>query len=241
MRLDKFICKSTEYTMAEAIVLIEKRRVTVNGLLVISASHQVHKSNQVTLDGKVLLSRPQRYFLLNKPMDMICSTVDDKYPTVLKLLEVERLSELHIAGRLDADTTGLILITDDGHWSFNLTSPKNGCEKTYKVSLSKPISPNATQLFQEGILLQGESKLTLPAKLEIIDSYNVYLTLTEGRYHQVKRMFFAIGNKVKSLHRQRIGSLELDVDIGDWRSLTSAEVEALSLDDRSASNGNLSD
>ena len=228
MRLDKFICKCTENTLAQALVLIEQRRVKVDGLLITLVSHQVHKNNQVTLDEQILIARPSRYFLLHKPADMICSTVDDKYPTVLKRLKVDRLSELHIVGRLDADTTGLILITDDGHWSFNLTSPKSGCEKVYKVVLSKPISPDAIQQFLEGVLLQGESKLTLPAKLEIIDPHNVLLTLTEGRYHQVKRMFFAIGNKVKSLHRHKIGRLELDVDIGEWRDLTPAEVQALS-------------
>jgi len=231
MRLDKYICKSTEYSLADAIALIENRRVVINGMISIRASDQVHKNNVVTLDGKILTSRSPRYLLLNKPIDMICSNIDEKYPSVLNLLEIDRVTELHIAGRLDVDTTGLVLITDDGHWSFNLTSPKNKCEKVYKVVLSRPISPDATKRFLEGILLQGESKPTRPAKLHIIDSHNVFLTLTEGRFHQVKRMFSAIGNKVKSLHRQQIGKLELDVDIGHWRNLTQAEVEALSVND----------
>jgi 16S rRNA pseudouridine516 synthase len=231
MRLDKFICKSTEYALVNALAFIENRRVVVNGIIAIDASHQVHKNNVVMLDSKVLTPRPSRYFLLNKPIDMICSNVDEQYPSVLNLLDVDRETELHIAGRLDADTTGLVLITDDGHWSFNLTSPKNKCEKVYKVLLSRPISADATQRLLEGILLQGKSKLTLPAKLHIIDSYNVLLTITEGRFHQVKRMFSALGNRVKSLHRQQIGNLELDVEIGHWRSLTQAEVEALSIND----------
>jgi 16S rRNA pseudouridine516 synthase len=231
MRLDKFICKSTEYALVDAVALIENRCVVINGIIAIEASQQVHKNNVVKLDGKTLSPRPTRYFLLNKPIDMICSNVDEKYPSVLKLLDVDRVTELHIAGRLDADTTGLVLITDDGHWSFNLTSPKNKCEKVYKVLLSRPISADATKRFLEGIMLQGESNLTLPAKLHIIDSYNVLLTLTEGRFHQVKRMFCAVGNRVKSLHRQQIGKLALDVDIGHWRSLTHAEVEALSVED----------
>ncbi|MDO7597819.1 MAG: pseudouridine synthase [Pseudomonadota bacterium] len=229
MRLDKFICKSTEYALVDALALIENRRVVINSIIATEASHQVHKNNIVMLDGKTLTPRPSRYFLLNKPIDTICSNVDEQYPSVLKLLDVDRVTELHIAGRLDADTTGLVLITDDGHWSFNLTSPKNKCEKVYRVLLSRPISADATKRFLEGIILQGESKLTLPAKLHIIDSYNVLLTLTEGRFHQVKRMFSAIGNRVKSLHRQQIGNLELDVDIGHWRRLTHAEVEALSI------------
>ena len=231
MRLDKFICKSTEYSLADALALIENSSVIVNGITAIEASHQVHKNNVVTLDGKTISARSSRYLLLNKPIDTICSNVDGKYPSVLNLLDVDRVTELHIAGRLDADTTGLVLITDDGHWSFNLTSPKNKCEKVYKVLLSRPISSDVTTRFLEGILLQGESNLTLPAKLHIIDSYNVLLTLIEGRFHQVKRMFSAVGNRVKSLHRQQIGNLELDVDIGHWRSLTQAEVEELSVND----------
>jgi len=231
MRLDKFICKCTEYDLIDAVALIENRSVIVNGVIVIEASHQVHKNNVVTLDDEVLMPRSFRYLLLNKPVDRICSNVDEKYPSVLNLLDIDRVSELHIAGRLDVDTTGLVLITDDGHWSFNLTSPKNKCEKVYEVTLSRPISPDATERFQEGILLQGESKLTLPAKLRIIGPHKVFLSLTEGRYHQVKRMFAAIGNRVQSLHRHQIGGLELDVDIGRWRSLTQAEVEGLSVND----------
>ena len=231
MRLDKFICKSTELSLTDALVLIENRRLAVNGTVVIEASDQVHKNNVVTLDGEVLTPRKSRYFVLHKPTDMICSNVDEKYPSVLNLLDVDRVSELHIAGRLDADTTGLVLVTDDGHWSFNLTSPKNRCEKVYKVLLSRPISADAAERFLEGVLLQGEVKPTLPAKLHIIDPYNVLLTLTEGRFHQVKRMFAAVGNRVKLLHRQQIGNLELDVDQGHWRSLTQAEIEALSVND----------
>ncbi|WP_299195886.1 pseudouridine synthase [uncultured Amphritea sp.] len=230
MRLDKFICKSTHYTLAEALMLIETGRVIVNETVVFEVSYQAHKNSVVTLDGHSLTPRPFRYFMLHKPVDMICSNVDEKYPSVLNLLDVDSVSELHIAGRLDADTTGLVLVTDDGHWSFNLTSPSNKCEKVYKVLLSKPISPDAAQRFAEGILLQGESNLTLPATLQIIDPYNVFLTLTEGRFHQVKRMFSAIGNRVKSLHRQQIGSLELDIEEGHWRSLTLAEVETLSVE-----------
>ena len=229
MRLDKFICKSTEYSLIDAVELIENKNATVNGDLMVEAPQQVHKNNTVVLNGQILTPRPFRYILLNKPVDMICSNVDEKYPSVLNLLDVDRVTELHIAGRLDVDTTGLVLITDDGHWSYHLTSPKMRCEKVYKVELSRPISADAVKLFKDGILLQGESKRTLPAKLHIVDSYNVCLTLTEGRFHQVKRMFAAIGNKVKSLHRQQISELELDIGIGEWRHLTQTEVEALSV------------
>lgn len=231
MRLDKFICKCTEYSLVDAKGLIENSCVVINGLIAINTSQQVHKNNIVMLDGKVLIPRNPRYFLLNKPVDMICSNVDEKYPSVLNLLDVERKSELHIAGRLDVDTSGLVLITDDGHWSFKLTSPKSKCEKVYKAVLSRPIQMDVKHRFREGILLQGESKLTLPAQLQIVDAYNVLLTITEGRFHQVKRMFAATGNKVKSLHRQQIGNLELDVEMGHWRKLTQSEIEAICFND----------
>jgi 16S rRNA pseudouridine516 synthase len=227
MRLDKFICKSTDYALADAVALIVNSSVVVNDVIKTLASHQVHKNNVVALDGQLLTLRDFRYLLLHKPIDTVCSNVDDQYPSVFNLLDIDRVSELHIAGRLDADTTGLVLITDDGHWSFNLTSPQKKCGKVYKVVLSRAISADATQRFLKGILLQGESKITLPAKLEIIDSHNVLLTLTEGRFHQVKRMFAAIGNRVKSLHRQKIGNLELDIEVGQWRNLTKAEITGL--------------
>ena len=227
MRLDKYICKSTEYSLADARVLVENRSIAINDITAIEVSQQVHKNNNVTLDGKVLIPRSFRYFVLNKPVDMICSNVNEKYPSILNLLDVDRMSELHIAGRLDVDTTGLVLITDDGHWSYNFTSPKNKCKKVYKVKLSHSISSDAIKQFADGMLLQGETKLTHKAKLHIIDSHNVLLSLTEGRFHQVKRMFANIGNRVKSLHRQQIGNLELDVVSGHWRNLTEAEIEGL--------------
>ena len=229
MRLDKFICKSTEYSLLEAISYIKNEMVTINGIIANSTFQQVHKNNVVTLNGDKLKPRDFRYYMFHKPTDVICSNVDEKHPSLFNLLDIERKPELHIAGRLDADTTGLVLITDDGHWSFNLTLPENKCEKIYKVVLSRPIKSDAVKRFAEGIVLQGESKLTHPAKLHVIDSYNVKLTLTEGRYHQVKRMFAAIGNRVKSLHRLQIGELELDVNSGQWRRLTKTEVGALSI------------
>lgn len=231
MRLDKYICKSTAYSLADARVLITTAEVVVNRHRVIDVNHQVHKNNLVTLNSRPLILRPFRYILVNKPLATVCSNVDDHYPSIFNLLDVQRVSELHIAGRLDADTTGLVLITDDGHWSFNLTSPNNKCAKVYKVQLSRPIASDTRERFQEGIYLQGETKITLPAILHIVDSHNVLLTLTEGRYHQVKRMFAAIGNRVKSLHRHQIGNVELDVGLSHWRNLTKAEVDALCVAD----------
>ena len=146
--------------------------------------------------------------------------------SLFNYLNVDNVSELHIAGRLDADTTGMVLITDDGRWSFNITTPTKECRKVYRVGLSRPISDDVKAKFIEGIQLQGEQQLTRPAVLEIISSKEVLLTITEGKFHQVKRMFSAVGNRVVSLHREAIGKVNLDVDVGQWRYLTDVEIQS---------------
>lgn len=227
MRLDKFLCKSTQLSKDKATLLIHSGAVTINGIVVTCESQQVHKNNQTQLNGQTLILRAFRYILLNKPADTICSNHDEAYPTLLNYLEVENVSELHIAGRLDADTTGMVLITDDGHWSFNITRPEKHCEKLYRVGLSRPIANDVPEKFKKGIRLQGEQTATLPASLEIISPVEVLLTITEGRFHQVKRMFASVGNRVTSLHRERIGPVQLDVGVGQWRYLTPSEINAL--------------
>lgn len=241
MRLDKFICKSTELTRNEAKKLLKSGEVRVNAKIEKSASMQVHENNSITVDGKELTARTSRYFMLHKVIDSICSNVDEVYPSVLNFLDVDKAFDLHIAGRLDADTTGLVLITDDGRWSHNVISPKKECQKTYRVWLRNDIlEDKAAELieqFKQGIQLQGESSLTRPAVLELVTTSGiinkevnqgvneVLLTITEGKYHQVKRMFAAVGNRVVGLHREQIGAIELgDLAPGEWRSLTEAEV-----------------
>ena len=228
MRLDKFICKSTELLREAAISCIRGGEVSVNGNVTLKESVQVHENNAVTLNGQLLKPREFRYILMHKPAGTVCSNIDEAYPSVFNYLNVNNVSELHIAGRLDADTTGLVLITDDGRWSFNITVPSRQCNKVYRVGLSKPIADDAACKFRTGIKLQGEQKLTLPAILDVVSPKEVLLTITEGKFHQVKRMFAAIGNRVISLHRECIGEVQLDVEEGHWRYLTSKEVESFS-------------
>ena len=152
--------------------------------------------------------------------------MDETYPSLLHLIDVDRAFDMHIAGRLDADTTGLVLITDDGRWSHNIISPKKQCEKVYRVWIRNPLKDDTAEKFTAGVQLQGEDSLTRPAKLEKIDEQEVLLTITEGKYHQVKRMFAAVGNKVVGLHREQIGPIKLaDLPLGEWRYLTQTEVE----------------
>jgi len=226
MRLDKFVCKSTELTKIDAIEHINIGNVSVNGIVILNEKTQVHENNTVLLKGVKLKTRDFRYIVMHKPAGTICSNVDEYYPSLFNYLAVDKLSELHIAGRLDADTTGLVLITDDGRWSYNITVPTNECHKTYRVGLSYDIRDDVADKFKSGIKLQGEAKLTLPAVLEIISQREVLLTITEGKFHQVKRMFAAVGNRVVSLHREKIGEITLDVEVGQWRYLTADEIKS---------------
>ena len=238
MRLDKFIAKSSHLSKAQIHQAIIDNRVTVNACVVNAEMMQVHENNVVELDRIKLQSRPSRYIMLHKPANTECSNVDGAYPSIFNLLPIDHAFDLHVAGRLDADTTGLVLITDDGRWSFKIMTPPNDaspkrCEKSYRVILQRNIDKNQAPFiidaFAKGMQLQGESKLTLPAKLEIIKPNEVILTIVEGKFHQVKRMFFAHKNKVIKLHRESVGAVSLDVDEGQWRYLSENEINSFDI------------
>jgi 16S rRNA pseudouridine516 synthase len=166
--------------------------------------------------------------MLHKPIGYVSATVDSDHPTVLDLLDEPNKQALHIAGRLDIDTTGLVLITDDGQWSHRVMSPRHECQKTYHVILAAALVPDAEERLQAGILLNSEKQLTKPAMLERLNSNEVRLTISEGKYHQVKRTFAALDNRVTDLHRERIGAITLDQSLapGAYRALTEAEINS---------------
>ena len=226
MRLDRFVCKSTQLTKIEAIQRINCGEVSVNGNVVTDEMAQVHENSSILLNGSQLEPRGFRYIVMHKPAGTICSNIDEFYPSLFNLLNVNHISELHIVGRLDVDTTGMVLITDDGRWSFNITRPTRECSKVYRVGLSRAIADDVATRFKEGIHLQGEQQLTRPAILDVINPKEVCLTITEGKFHQIKRMFSSVGNRVVSLHREAIGSVNLDVEVGKWRYLTDCEVKS---------------
>jgi len=226
MRLDRFVCKSTELTKHDATRLINKGEIFVNGKVITDEASQVHENNQITLNGQPLKARAFRYIQIHKPANTICSNIDEVYPSLFNYLKIDKVSELHVAGRLDSDTTGLVLVTDDGRWSFDIIRPEKQCKKVYRVGLSKPITDDVIDQFRNGIKLQGESNLTRPAELVIISPSEGLLTITEGKFHQVKRMFSTVGNRVVSLHREAIGEISLDVKVGQWRYLTANEVSS---------------
>ncbi|AWB67722.1 16S rRNA pseudouridine(516) synthase RsuA [Saccharobesus litoralis] len=226
MRLDKYICDASELTRKQAKQILKSGEITLNGQVVKNAATQVKEGDQVKwLDDEITLIGP-RYIMLHKPMDMICSNIDEVYPSVLNLLDIEKKAELHIAGRLDADTTGLVLITNDGQWSHRITSPKHTCQKTYRVWLETAIDQTAVNQLEQGVLLHGEKQVTKPATVRVIEDKVILLTISEGKYHQVKRMLAATGNKVTYLHREQIGSVVLDAELeeGEWRYLTQDEI-----------------
>lgn len=227
MRLDKFIAEQTGLTRSQAAKALKSGVVSVNEEIEKSGARKVSAEDTIRYEGELLKwLEGGQYFMLYKPQGYVCSHDDGEYPTVFQFFDYPLMNKLHTAGRLDVDTTGLVLLTDDGQWSHRITSPKHHCEKTYLVTLADPVEAFYAQQLAEGILLRGEKEPCLPAKMEILDDYNVNLTISEGRYHQVKRMFAALGNKVEALHRWRIGDIVLDESLeeGEYRGLSDEEI-----------------
>lgn len=231
MRLDKYLCDALGATRKEATKIIKSGDVTVDDVVQKSGSFKVGDGSIVEWQEREIRKPGPRYIMLFKPDGFVCSHEDGFNHTAFVLLDEVKMEDLHFAGRLDVDTTGLVLITDDGKWSHRITSPKHKCEKTYRVWLVDPIEADYIEKFAQGIELRNEKEATLPATLEIVDEdeKEVLLTITEGKYHQVKRMFAALGNKVEHLHRERIGEILLDESLepGEYRYLTEEEIDSV--------------
>lgn len=230
MRLDKFVSQSAELSRKEVKQLIKNGSICVDGQTVYQSNLHIDPNAYVSLDGFPLEAPRDKYFMLHKPKGVVCANTDPTHPTVISCLDEPRAQELILCGRLDLDTTGILLITNDGNWAHKVTSPRHKTPKVYEVTTADPIDPSAIELFAKGLRLKDEPFPTKPATLDIIGERLAKVTLTEGRYHQVKRMFGAVGNRVIGLHRSSIGSVVLDdfLDPGQYRELTSSEVEALS-------------
>ncbi len=229
MRLDRLICKLTGQSYTATRELIGAGRVQVDGEPVRSPAHPTDRFSEVTLDGHRLQGRERHYLMLNKPQGFLSATVDPVHPTVLELVPAELRAQLHIAGRLDRASTGLLILTSDGHWSRRLTEPGARKPKVYRVRTQEPVSPEAEGRFEQGIYLARENLTTTPARIELLGSHEARVTIYEGRHHQVKRMFAAVGNQVTRLHRERMGSIALEDSLvpGAWRALTAQEVASV--------------
>lgn len=226
MRLDYFLAHSTGLSRKQVKVLIGRGEVQVEGEPRPKANTPLISGQGVWLRGEPVTLPGARYLMLHKPAGVVCSTNDPEHRTVLDLLPVELRRDVHPAGRLDRDTTGLVLLTSDGDWSHRLTSPNHACAKRYRVRCADPLSEQDLQSLRDGVLLRGEDKPTLPATAVRVSERELLLTITEGRYHQVKRMLAARGNKVIGLHREQIGEIALDAALapGEYRQLTEEEI-----------------
>lgn len=233
MRLDKFLADLQIGTRSQVKEFIKKGFVTVNGEMIKKSDFKVNESvDSVTCKGVLLSYQKYRYFLLHKPAGVITATKDNHDKTVMELLPKELSSDFFPVGRLDKDTEGFLLITNDGELSHRLLSPKKHVAKTYYVECNGILNEEKVRQLEQGIDI-GDDKLTLPAVVEVLqtkeDSYRIHLTITEGRFHQVKRMIQAVGGEVTYLKRLSMGGLKLDetLEKGSYRELSLEEIEIL--------------
>ena len=228
-RVDKIIGMQTEYSRKDIKKLIMQKRVKVNGDIILKSDIKVDIDNDIiSIDEKEINIVRNIYLILNKPSGYISATEDRSQLTVLDLID-EKYShrDLFPAGRLDKDTTGLMIITDDGKFAHNILSPKKHIKKTYEVTTDIEMTEKMVKGFKAGIILNdGKCK---SAEMEITGIVNARVTLTEGRYHQIKRMFGCYGAKVVKLHRVQMGNLVLPNDLkeGESRELTKEELEKI--------------
>ncbi|MGP5110158.1 pseudouridine synthase, partial [Pseudomonas helleri] len=228
MRVDRFLSNLPQFNRQQARLLLIEKRVRVDGQIVSDPHHDIREFSRVELDEQVLQAgKPARYFMLHKPPGCVSATQDPEHPTVLDLLNEADKHDLHIAGRLDFNTSGLMLITNDGHWSRHLTQPQTKLPKVYYVETEQDITDDYITRFEQGVYFAYEDLTTLPATLELLGPRSARLSIVEGRYHQVKRMFGYFDNKVVRLHRESIGPLMLDSRLapGEYRALTSEEIQ----------------
>lgn len=228
MRIDKFAAEQTGISRADAKAMIKKRQIIVNGSPVLSGDvHIDPQKDEIIIGGKHIYYREHLYIMLNKPAGTVCAVKDELSPTVLELIPPElRRKGLFPAGRLDKDTEGFVFITDDGALAHRMLSPRSHVEKEYEVTLEKPAEDSWKDLFAAGLTIDGNEKC-LPAELIFTeDRHRVRLIICEGKYHQVKRMMEAVGNRVTFLRRIRIGGLSLDPDLplGKCREIMHKEV-----------------
>jgi len=227
MRVDRFLSNLPRFNRQQVRVLLVERRVSVDGVAVSDPHHEVREFSRVCVDAEVLQAgRAARYFMLHKPQGCVSATADPQHRTVLDLLDEPDKDELHIAGRLDFNTTGLMLITNDGQWSRRLTQPQTKLPKVYLVQTEQDIGPHYAATFTAGVYFAFENLTTQPADLQLLGPRTARLSIIEGRYHQVKRMFGHFNNKVTGLHRERMGPLVLDLSLapGEYRALSEEEI-----------------
>lgn len=232
IRLDKYLADMSIGTRTEVKKLIRQGKVAVDGLIVKNPDIKVDTGTQnVTYNGIAVTYETYEYYMLNKPAGVISATSDKTEKTVLDLIDSKKRKDLFPVGRLDKDTEGLLLITNDGELAHRLLSPKKHVDKLYYAKVEGTVGMEDIDAFAKGLDI-GEGEYTKPAKLEILKSdiiSEIKLTIQEGKFHQVKRMFEAVGKKVIYLKRLEMGTLKLDegLALGEYRPLTQKELEDL--------------
>ncbi|MBH2035698.1 MAG: pseudouridine synthase [Pseudomonadales bacterium] len=230
MRVDRFLSNLPCFNRKQVRLLLAEKRVRLDGKIVSDPHAEVREFSRVEVDNEVLqVGKPVRHFMLHKPPGCVSATRDPQHPTVLDLIHEPDKDELHIAGRLDFNTTGLMLITNDGSWSRRLTQPQTKLPKVYFVETEQAIGPEYALKFAEGMYFAFEDLTTLPADLLVLGPTSARLSIVEGRYHQVKRMFGHFNNKVLRLHREKMGPLVLDPSLkpGEYRPLSDEEIQLI--------------
>lgn len=235
IRLDKYLADMGCGTRQEVKKLIRSGQVSVNGAVVKKPETKVEQTVQeVCLNGEKVGYESFEYYMLNKPAGVISATEDRSCQTVVDLIQEKKRKDLFPVGRLDKDTEGLLLITNDGELAHRLLSPKKHVDKCYFARVSGKVTEDDVRSFENGVNIGSleQPEITMPGKLEIITSdeiSQIHLTIQEGKFHQVKRMFRAVGKEVIYLKRLRMGTLVLDenLSIGEYRPLTKGELEKL--------------
>ena len=226
MRLDKYLSDMNVGTRSSVKELIKKGHIKVNGIVIKKSDYKVNLNDEITVNDKVINYIEYEYIILNKPAGYLSATEDKKQETIMDIIKSKR-KDLVPVGRLDKDTEGLILITNDGKLNHDLLSPENHVDKKYYVEVDNKIRDDAQEVFSNPIDL-GDF-VTKPSKLEILGDTKAYLTISEGKFHQVKRMFQAVGKEVVYLKRLQMGTLILDESLkpGEYRELTEQEIADL--------------
>lgn len=229
LRLDKFLCEMNIGSRSQVKLYLKQGLVTVNGEIITKPETKVDENkDEVAFKGASCRYRRYVYYMLNKPQDIVSATKDNLNVTVTELLKDTGYMDLFPVGRLDKDTEGLLLMTNDGALAHDLLSPKKHVKKVYFARLERALTEEDVRLLEQGVDI-GEEKYTLPARVEILPDQCIHLTITEGKFHQVKRMLNAVGNNVLYLKRVVMGSLRLDEGLrpGEYRELTTEEIQCL--------------
>lgn len=225
-RLDRVISEKCAINRKKVRLLLAQKRITVDGVIANDIAQPVNKFSVISVDNNIIQQQNPLYIMLNKPVGVVCATKDEKHNTVIDLLgtsfTADEKASLHIVGRLDLNTSGLVLLTNDSRWSEHLTSPLSKVPKHYIVTLKNPITEAYIPAFLQGMYFAFEDITTKPVVLKIISTYQAEVVLMEGRYHQIKRMFGRFNNPVIALHRTSIGDYVLDesLRVGESRSIT---------------------